>query len=59
MSQGGGPDQEIEITDDRASGAKSSALPSKDLRGLDIEAEDRDAAEEVLRSRSFPLGSVE
>ena len=48
VPQCGGSDQEVEIADDRARGTKSSALPSEDLRGLDVEAEDRDAAEEIL-----------
>src|SRR3989304_3754040 len=49
VTQGARSDHEIEIADDFLLGAKPSPLPSEDLAGLLVDADDGNAPEEIFQ----------
>ena len=59
MLKCGRADQEIEVTDDIPFSAESSAGQPEQFAGIKVNADERDAVEEVRKIRSFPSGSVE
>ena len=56
MLERGRSDQEIEVADNIPSGSEPSACPPEQLTGVHVDADDRDASEEVREIPLIPFG---